>query len=59
VLDHYWLVDLTVQFRVSDSVSIFARGTNLLNEQYEQVFGYSTLGRAGYVGIRADFGRLR
>ncbi len=59
VLDGYWLVDLTLQYRISESVSIFARGTNLLDEQYEQVFGYNTLGRAGYVGIRADFGRLQ
>jgi vitamin B12 transporter len=48
-----------VQFRVNDSISLVARGTNLLDEQYEQVYGYRTLGRAGYLGIRADFGQSR
>ena len=55
-LDNYWLVDLTAQYRVSPSVVLFARGTNLLDEEYEQVYGYRTLGRAGYVGIRTTFG---
>ena len=55
-LDNYWLVDLTAQYRVTPSVILFARGTNLLDEDYEQVYGYRTLGRAGYVGIRTTFG---
>ena len=56
-LSNYWLVDLTARFRVTDSLTLFARGSNLLDEEYEQVFGYRTLGRTGYVGLRADFGR--
>ena len=56
-LRSYWLVDLTTQFRLTKSVSLFARGTNLLDEDYEQVYGYQTLGRAGYLGIRANFGQ--
>jgi vitamin B12 transporter len=56
-LDNYWLVDLAVQYRVNDSLALFAKGSNLLDEQYEQVFGYSTLGRAGYLGVRFNFGR--
>ena len=56
-LDSYWLVDLAAQYRATDSVTVFAKGTNLLDESYEQVFGYRTLGRAGYVGVRIKFGR--
>ena len=56
-LDSYWLVDLAAQYRLSDSVRIFAKGANLLDEDYEQVYGYQTLGRTGYVGIRINFGR--
>jgi len=55
-LDSYWLVDLTAQYRATDSVTLFAKGTNLLDEDYEQVFGYRTLGRASYVGVRVAFG---
>ena len=56
-LQSYWLLDLTAQFQVTPAVSIFARGTNLLDEDYEQVYGYQTLGRAGYLGVRMNFGR--
>jgi len=56
-LDSYWLVDLAAQYRATDSVTVFAKGTNLLDESYEQIFGYRTLGRAGYVGVRVNFGR--
>jgi vitamin B12 transporter len=56
-LDAYWLVDLAVQYRVTPAVTLFARGTNLLDDEYEQVYGYRTLGRAGYVGVRTSFGR--
>jgi vitamin B12 transporter len=54
-LERHLLVDLTAHFKVSPRVSLFARGSNLLDEDYEQVFGYRTLGRAGYVGVRLSF----
>jgi vitamin B12 transporter len=56
-LQSYWLLDLTAQYQLTPSFGIYVKGTNLLDEDYEQVYGYSTLGRAGYVGIRADFGQ--
>jgi len=56
-LESYWLLDLTVQYQLTPAFGIFAKGTNLLDQDYEQVYGYQTLGRAGYLGIRANFGR--
>jgi len=56
LLSNYWLVDLTAQLRVTDHLTAFARGSNLLDESYEQVYGYATAGRAGYVGLRLRFG---
>ncbi|MEM6514329.1 MAG: TonB-dependent receptor, partial [Pseudomonadota bacterium] len=50
-LDAYWLVDLAVHYRVNDKLRVFARGTNLLDDDYEQVFGYQTLGRAVFAGV--------
>jgi len=55
-LDSRWVVDLTAQFRLTSSLSVFARGTNLLDADYEDVYGYRTQGRAGYFGLRAAFG---
>jgi vitamin B12 transporter len=56
-LSDYWLVDLTANLRLTENVTLFVRGTNLLDEDYEQVYGFRTPGRAGYVGVRAGFGR--
>ena len=56
-LQSYWLLDLTAQYQLTPSINVFARGTNLLDEDYEQVYGYQTAGRAGYVGVRVNFGR--
>ncbi len=55
-LDNYWVVDLAAQYAISDSVTLFVRASNLLDTEYEQVFGYRTQGRATYAGVRASFG---
>jgi len=34
---------------------LFVRGSNLLDDDYEQVFGYRTSGRAAYAGIKIEF----
>ena len=55
-LKNYWLVDLSAQYAVSDNLTLFVRGSNLLDTEYEQVYGYRTQGRSTYAGIRASFG---
>ena len=56
-LPDYWLVDATALFRLTPALALVTRLTNLLDEDYEQVYGFATPGRSGHVGIRADFGR--
>ena len=56
-LGSYWLLGLTAAFDVSKNVNVFARLTNVLDENYEQVYGYNTPGRAAYLGMRLNFGR--
>lgn len=56
-LSHHWLLGLTARYRLSDSIKIFARGTNLLDTDYEQVYGYRTPGRGAYAGVQVDFGQ--
>ena len=55
-LDNYWLVGLTAQYAVSNRVKLFARTSNLLDTDYEQVYGYRTSGRSFYGGVRVSFG---
>ncbi len=56
-LGNYWLVGLTAQFGLSDRVRLFARVSNLLDTEYEQVYGYRTPGRAVYGGIQVSLGQ--
>ena len=56
-LANYWLLDLTAQFQLTDSVRLFTRASNLLDTDYEQVYGYRTPGRAAYAGVQVNFGQ--
>ena len=54
-LQNYWLVDLTAQYAVTGTTKLFVRAKNLLDTDYEQVYGYRTQGRAFYAGIQVGF----
>lgn len=55
-LQSHWLVDLTTRYRWSETTTVFLRATNLLDSDYEHVYGFRTPGRAAYAGIQLDFG---
>jgi vitamin B12 transporter len=56
-LGSYWLLDFTASYQFGGNSNVYIRATNLLDENYEQVFGYQTAGRAAYLGLRVDFGK--
>jgi vitamin B12 transporter len=51
-LSSYWLADARVAYTVRPGVELFARGSNLLNDRYQDVFGYRTEGRSLVAGVR-------
>ena len=51
-LDAYSLLNLSVSYEVWRGVEIFARGENLLNDDYEEIFGFGSAGAAGYAGVQ-------
>jgi vitamin B12 transporter len=51
-LDAYLLAELTARYRITDSVDVFGRVENALDEEYEDVYGFATPGVGGYVGLR-------
>ena len=51
-LDAYTLVGGQLRWQVGGGVEIYARGENLLDEEYQDVFGYHTPGRGLYLGLR-------
>ena len=48
----YTLVRVGLSYAISDTIELYGRIENLLDEAYEDVIGYSGAPRAGYVGIR-------
>lgn len=54
-LESYMLASLRAEYDVRRNVTIFGRIENLLDEEYEDVLGYGTPGRAGYAGVKMTF----
>ncbi len=51
-LNAFTLVSVSGQFRVNDHVTLTGRLENVLDEDYEQVFGFESPGFGGYLGAR-------
>ena len=51
-LNSSWLADGRVAYAVRPGIELFIRGSNLLNQHYQDVFSYRTEGRAAYAGVR-------
>ena len=49
-LGSYWLADARVAYAVRPGIELFARGSNLLDQRYQDVFGYRTEGRGLFAG---------
>jgi vitamin B12 transporter len=55
VVPSWTRVDLAGRYSMSDSVELYARIENLLDEQYQQIIGFGTPGLSGHVGARLSF----
>jgi len=51
-LGSYWLADARVAYAVRPGIELFARGSNLFDQKYQDVFSYRTEGRGLFAGIR-------
>lgn len=54
-LDAFTLIGLNAAYDVDDYFTLTLRGDNLLDEDYQEVFGYTSPGRAVYAGLKANF----
>ncbi len=52
MLDEYWLVRLSGSYELKPGLEAFARVENLLDANYQEVFGYQSAGIAAYAGLR-------
>ncbi|MDQ3477668.1 MAG: TonB-dependent receptor [Pseudomonadota bacterium] len=48
----YWLAGARVGYRLRPGLELFTRGSNLIDANYQDAFGYRTEGRAIYAGVR-------
>ena len=55
MLDDYEVLDVSGAFVVNDAIEVYARLENLFDDDYEEVAGFESAGRAGYAGIRIRF----
>jgi vitamin B12 transporter len=51
-LDDYTLLNINANYSASDNLEIYLRLDNLLDDDYEEVFGYQTLGFGASLGLR-------
>ena len=54
-LDDYTLLDLRAAYQINESLKANARLENAADEDYETISGYSTPGRAFYIGVTSSF----
>ena len=48
-------LDVSADYRVNDTLSVFARVENVTNARYEEIRDYASSGRAAYAGIKATW----
>lgn len=56
ILDNYSLVDFNINHTiVKNTLKVYASVSNIFNEDYQERFGFSTLGRNYRIGLKFDF----
>jgi len=55
-LDAFTLLSATYRYAFNDRMSLFVEGDNLLDEDYEEVLGYTAPGASVLVGLELSFG---
>ena len=55
-LDSYSLFNLAASYRVTGRAELYGRIENLLDEDYEDIYGFSNPGIGAFAGLRMTFG---
>lgn len=54
-LEAYTLLDVSIQYQATKNFELFFSGRNLFNTQYQEVYGYNTLGLTASGGLHVNF----
>ena len=55
-LGEYWLVSAAASWKVQPGLEVFGRVENLLDEHYQEAYGFETARIAAYAGVKVTFG---
>ena len=55
-LDDYWLITAAASYKLQKGVEVFGRVENILNDHYEETYGYNTPGMAAFAGLKFTMG---
>ncbi|MBT6330205.1 MAG: TonB-dependent receptor, partial [Kordiimonadaceae bacterium] len=53
--DSWTRTDFRATYQINEMFELYGRIDNLFNVEYQQVYGYGTADRSGYIGARAKF----
>ncbi|PCK08834.1 MAG: TonB-dependent receptor [Alteromonadaceae bacterium] len=54
-LDDYEILDISADYDVNDTLTLFIRAENITNEDYEEIRNFNTANNALYTGLRYTF----
>ena len=54
-IDSWIRFDVNGSYKLSGTNGLYFRIENLLDEEYQQIFGYGTPERSGFIGLRSKF----
>ena len=54
-IDSWIRFDVNGSYKLSGTNELYFRIENLLDEEYQQIFGYGTPERSGFIGLRSKF----
>jgi len=54
-LDSWSRADINLFYKLNNFSEVYFRVENLLDKNYQQVFGYGTPDRSGLVGVKVNF----
>lgn len=54
-LEDFWLLNVAASYKIAPGVEIYGRVENLLDQDYQEVFGYETADIAAYAGLRFTY----
>ena len=55
ILDNYTLLNASASYKINNLIQLYGKLVNILDSDYEEIYGYGTAGRSGYLGINISF----